>query len=126
MPRAAPTPCRHPGCAALVATPGYCDKHQADVRQWDNAARARGRQGRRALCTNDPRWRALRATVLREEVLCVMCHKIGRIRVATVVDHINGDAMDNDRSNLQSLCVRCHAVKTAREDGGFGNPRRGR
>lgn len=46
------------------------------------------------------------------------------MQLATVVDHVDGDAMNNDRSNLQPLCASCHAAKTAREDGGFGNPRR--
>lgn len=125
MPRSAPLPCRHPGCAALVEDgSGYCSAHQGDLRQWDNTARAKARQSRRALRTNDPRWRALRAEVLREQPLCRLCERNGRTQVATVVDHINGDAMNNECSNLQPLCVPCHAAKIAREDGGFGNPRR--
>lgn len=124
MPFAAPTSCRHPGCSAVVSVPGYCEKHQGDVRQWDNKARARLRQAGRALPTNDRRWRQLRALVLREQPLCTLCDQAGILRAASVVDHINGDALDNDRHNLQSLCASCHARKTAREDGGFGNPKR--
>lgn len=125
MPRSAPLPCRHPGCAALVEDGiGYCQRHKTDLRQWDNTDRAKARQSRRAWHTGDPRWRALRAEVLHEQPLCVHCERAGRVRLATVVDHADGNAMNNERSNLQSLCASCHAAKTAREDGGFGNPRR--
>ncbi len=125
MPRSAPLPCRHPGCPALVEDGcGYCPRHQGDRRQWDNTARAKARQSRRAWHTGDARWRALRAEVLREQPLCVQCARAGRLRLASVVDHVDGNAMNNERSNLQPLCSSCHAVKTAREDGGFGNPRR--
>ncbi|WP_289184903.1 HNH endonuclease [uncultured Parasutterella sp.] len=31
-----------------------------------------------------------------------------------------------DESNWQALCKHCHDVKTAKEDGGFGNERRNR
>ncbi|MHB1301674.1 MAG: hypothetical protein ACYCY8_12535, partial [Burkholderiales bacterium] len=30
---AAPTPCRYPGCPALLSTPGYCDKHLRSIRK---------------------------------------------------------------------------------------------
>jgi hypothetical protein len=29
------------------------------------------------------------------------------------VDHINGDHMNNDPSNLRPMCKTCHGVKTA-------------
>lgn len=79
------------------------------------------RQHRRALATNSAAWRAIRASVLRAEPLCRVCAQGGRTRTASCVDHINGDAQNNDTSNLQPLCSPCHASKTAREDGGFGN-----
>ncbi|MFA7456062.1 MAG: HNH endonuclease [Micavibrio sp.] len=62
--------------------------------------------------------------MLQEQPLCALCAQAGLVKAASVVDHINGDALDNDRSNLQALCASCHARKTAREDGGFGNPKR--
>ena len=124
VPRSAPLPCRHPGCAAIVADgSGYCPKHHNDARQWDNIQRAKARQVRRALPTSSAAWRALRREVLREQPLCVHCLRAGRVRAATVVDHLDGNAMNNERGNLQPLCLSCHAIKTAREDGGFGNPR---
>lgn len=53
----------------------------------------------------------------------VQCH-----RVATVVDHViphKGDwtlfCGGMNYENLQGLCGRHHSMKTASEDGGFGN-----
>lgn len=48
------------------------------------------------------------------------CHKCGRERLLTI-DHIlsihfGGPVMD--LANMQLLCVRCHAMKTAREQKG--------
>ncbi|RDE52495.1 MAG: HNH endonuclease [Candidatus Accumulibacter meliphilus] len=126
MPLRAPTPCRHPGCGAVLTTPGYCDAHRADHRQWDSNTGKRQRQEKRALPTNSAAWRGLRARVLRDEPLCRECLRLGVLCAASVVDHIDGDSHNNDRSNLQSLCSRCHARVTARHDGGFGNPNRRR
>ena len=126
MPVRAQTPCRHPGCAALVSAPGYCDAHQSDRRQWDGNAQARRRRQRRALPTNSAAWRALREQVLSAEPLCRHCATQGLWRAATVVDHIDNDPGHNATGNLQPLCAACHNRKTAREDGGFGNGRRPR
>jgi len=81
----------------------------------------RNRQQGRALHTGSKRWRTLRALVLQQEPLCRECAKDDILRAATQVDHVDGDDSNNDLSNLQPLCHRCHSKKTAREDGGFGN-----
>jgi 5-methylcytosine-specific restriction protein A len=77
------------------------------------------------LPTNSEAWRRIRAIVLSEQPLCEECNRQNRTTGASVVDHINGDASDNRRENLQSLCPSCHSKKTAKEDGGFGNARGG-
>jgi len=47
------------------------------------------------------------------------------VTAALVVDHIQphkgNDDLFWDASNWQSLCEACHNLKTATEDGGFGN-----
>jgi 5-methylcytosine-specific restriction protein A len=52
------------------------------------------------------------------------CKKKGRIMPATVVDHIepHHGGYDSfwDPGNHQAMCKRCHDIKTATEDGGFG------
>jgi 5-methylcytosine-specific restriction enzyme A len=71
---------------------------------------------------NTAHWRRLRKTYLAAHPLC----ECGCGRAAQVVDHRvphNGDrnrAFDWD--NLQALTKSCHDAKTARQDGGFGNP----
>lgn len=61
----------------------------------------------------------IRAQVLRDNPLCVMCKAKGRVTLATQVDHIkalvNGGTDTAD--NRQGLCDECHQVKTAQDMG---------
>jgi 5-methylcytosine-specific restriction protein A len=95
--------------------------HARPVKQY--APPARDRQAERALATNSTYWLRLRALVLAQSPLCVVCLAEGRTRAASHVDHIDADTSNNDLTNLQGLCRPCHSAKTAREDGGFGNRR---
>ena len=126
MPQAAPRPCPHPGCGVLGD--GLCAKHRAERQRRIDAQRGssseRGYSGA---------WKRARAAWLRAHPLC-QCGECDegrlRLRPATVVDHKiphRGDkALFWDRNNWQSMAKECHDVKTAREDGGFGNPGEGR
>jgi len=71
-------------------------------------------------------WLLLRKKHLSEQPLCEECKAQGKYAAATDVDHRNPHRGDErmffDPANLQSLCKQCHSKKTAREDGGFGNP----
>jgi len=64
------------------------------------------------------KWRRLRARVLAASPLCVTCRLEGVVAAATQVDHIerhHGDArLFWEPTNLQALCDRHHAEKTAR------------
>lgn len=53
--------------------------------------------------------------VLAEQPLCAQCEREGIVTAAREVDHVNGDANDNTRGNLEGLCTPCHSRKTARE-----------
>lgn len=59
----------------------------------------------------DAAWRVLRREVLDDEPFCRACGS-----VATDVDHImpRRRGGSDDRTNLQSLCHRCHSAKTMR------------
>ena len=116
MPTSAPRICAKPGCNTLTLK-GRCDAHPYDK----GKDTAQARQAKRRYATNDPRWRRLRAKQLSKQPLCQACDDEGRLTPATVVDHISGDAMDNQPENLQSMCWSCHSRKTAEQDGGFGN-----
>ncbi|EEG10289.1 HNH endonuclease [Pseudogulbenkiania ferrooxidans] len=125
MPKAAPSPCRHRGCRVLVRDgSGLCEAHRKQVQK--EADEKRGSSASRGY---DSKWRRARESYLREHPLCVECRQRGFIEAATVVDHITPHKGDQklfwSRSNWQSLCKPCHDRKTATEDGGFGNPRRG-
>ena len=71
------------------------------------------------------RWRKYRKYFLSVNPLCVICKDSDMITSATVVDHIiphKGNMRAFwDKSNHQALCKCHHDIKTATEDGGFGN-----
>lgn len=82
----------------------------------------------RALATNSTAWRRLRDQVLVRDLYTCQQDRCGRLvggKGEAHVDHVDGDPMNNELENLQTLCVRCHSAKTAREQGGFGNRRAG-
>ena len=61
-------------------------------------------------------WRRLRAVKLEADPLCEECARHGRVTPARIVDHIvpiNKGGAPLELGNLQSLCLRCHACKTA-------------
>ncbi|WP_158625971.1 HNH endonuclease [Arsenicitalea aurantiaca] len=60
-------------------------------------------------------WQKLRLLVLADEPLCRICREQGRITAAEEVDHIDGNAHNNDRENLRPLCRPCHLARTARD-----------
>nr|WP_094247944.1 HNH endonuclease signature motif containing protein [Paenibacillus sp. RUD330] len=111
--------CNKPGCAVLVAS-GYCPAHEKQRRA--QKERHRGTAAERGY---DARWRAYRALFLQEYPLCKHCLKDEAYTPAEVVDHIKPHKGDLvlfwDPKNHQPLCKRHHDIKTATEDGGFGN-----
>lgn len=112
MPTKPKRPCLHPGCPALVPS-GRCEQHKTMHRDYD---RYRGSSTERGYGT---RHQAIREVVRREEPLCRECIKTGQITPSNEMDHIDGNALNTERSNLQMLCKACHSRKTIREQGGF-------
>lgn len=107
--------CSNPGCSELTDK-AYCAKH---TKQYNKQRRSSYKRG------YDSRWRKARVVFLRSNPVCVECKKQGWHVPATVVDHIVSHKGDMklfwDINNWQALCKRHHDIKTAKEDGGFGN-----
>ena len=116
MPNLLKTACKVPRCPNLTE-PGqsYCTEHKAQ-----HAKRLDAQRGTAAERGYDSRWTKARNAYIRAHPLCAYCQ-----HQADVVDHIiphKGDkALFWDSDNWQSLCKKCHGVKTATEDGGFGH-----
>jgi 5-methylcytosine-specific restriction protein A len=73
-------------------------------------------------------WRRARLAYLADHPLCECddCRKNGWLKPATVIDHIIPHKGDlelfwDSENNWMAMSARCHSIKTAREDGGFGN-----
>jgi 5-methylcytosine-specific restriction protein A len=124
MARSAPTPCSEPGCPALAVERGRCAEHPAPVRE--APARRGARAGRREGLNADElrlerfyssrRWQRLRNAHYARNPLCKHCESLGRTTPGSVVDHIierRDGGTSLDPTNLQTLCHRCHAKKTA-------------
>ncbi len=113
MPRAAHV-CPVLGCTK-VTRDRYCADHLRERRQIVDANRPTAAQR-----GYDEEWRQTRAAFLRENPYCGICGQ-----KATEPDHIIpiADGGTNDWENLRPRCKRHHSQRTAREGGGFGNPK---
>ena len=112
MPQAPLRPCLVNGCAELVKA-GRCDAHARDrERQYDR------RRPRSDALYDSAAWRRFRIAYLSRNPLCAACLAAGKVVPATEVDHVvnrRDGGPDYEESNLQALCVRCHARKGARD-----------
>jgi 5-methylcytosine-specific restriction protein A len=110
VPYAAPTPCNHPGCPALVHG-GYCTKHEQQHRRLADRSTDQNRQSasRRGY---DRIWRRNRRYYLSKHPICE--DERGCDRAATEVHHRVpiADGGTNEVDNLQALCKGCHSRKT--------------
>jgi 5-methylcytosine-specific restriction protein A len=118
MPVASPRPCKYSGCSALVSTappaPSYCPTHSASK---DPARYNRGTTASKGYGSD---WERIRLVALeRDKYLCQMCLSDSIATPATLVDHVVPVKVDRSRrldlTNLQSLCVTCHSIKTYRD-----------
>ena len=63
-------------------------------------------------------WRALRNWYIKQNPLCEMCKRKGITKSGNCVDHIKPVTLGGHKvneNNLQTLCNRCHAKKSAQE-----------
>lgn len=125
--------CSWPGCRAQIPyDQKFCRLHAeagvlraTKLKQEAEARRTRW-SGTSASRGYGSKWRDVAKKFLAKHPLCAECERQGVIAQATCVDHIVPHKGDKklfwDRKNWQPLCHECHSRKTAREDGGFGNP----
>jgi len=66
---------------------------------------------------NTKYWKTVRAYIRRTEIFCRECKIDGLLIPGTTVDHITprNDGGSDGMDNLQLLCTRCHASKSASE-----------
>ena len=122
MPRKPMIPCSEPGCPNLCnAGEKYCEQHaplhKGEFRKLGFAHEDGESSAKRGY---GYRWRKERAAFLQAHPLCEMCRENGRYVKAEVVDHRIPHKGDKrlfwDKKNWQSLCKKCHATKTFKED----------
>lgn len=133
MPNALLRPCATQPCAELVES-GHCPTHAR------GKERMRGSSWKRGY---DRAWQAIRASFWTALIAAGIapvcgarlpgapvtvhsqCAREGRLndrKLETdhIVPHRGDQRLFRDVLNLQLLCRRCHSIKTASEDGGFG------
>ena len=128
MPVAPRRVCLSPGCGKLVTSGSWCDTHtKSRVESKKQAQKVydneRGSKHERGYTS---KWSRYSVAYRKEHPLCVMCEKQGKLTLAQCVDHIEpvsgpDDPLFWDESNHQGLCLIHHSIKTASEDGGYGN-----
>nr|WP_312578232.1 HNH endonuclease signature motif containing protein [Sedimentibacter sp.] len=111
--------CGYPGCNILT-NDKYCEEHKQKINQYyDNK---RGTPTQRGY---NSKWRKASKLFLASHPWCVECLKKSTHEPATETDHIiphkGNMKLFWDKTNWQGLCHSCHSIKTAKEDGGFGN-----
>ncbi|HVK25466.1 MAG TPA: hypothetical protein VM677_29255 [Actinokineospora sp.] len=115
MPTRAPRRCTMTGCPGAAEFYGRCVTHRQE--------RPRPKAQPRPSSTEqgyDYQWRKRSETYRR---LHPWCEVTGCGDRSAHTDHVDGDNTNWERDNLQALCHSHHSSKTARHDGGFGNPR---
>lgn len=123
MPSKPKHPCKYPGCNVLIFSGAYCSAHtQKRERYPAGSSERRASAAKRGY---GRRWREESKAYLASHPWCEECLRQGRRVPATEVDHRIPHKGDQRlfwaRANWQGLCHSCHSIKTAKEDGGFGN-----
>ena len=115
MPRAARV-CPIIDCPELIhGKDRYCPQHLHERQQAVDSNRPPAAQR-----GYDAEWQQIRTAYLKAHPWCVYCG-----RKANEVDHVIPilDGGTDDWDNLRSMCKHHHSQHTAKEGGGFGNPK---
>ena len=101
-------------CNSIATRAGYCAPcHKKNVQHFEKQRATATQRG------YGHSWHVARTKYLKSNPLCVWCLNEGHTTAATLVDHIvphKGDVvLFWDYNNWQSLCRRCHDVKSGQE-----------
>lgn len=117
MPSSPPTVCSTPGCGGRRYA-GICDRG-CNRSRTGTAKRAPDNRPNFRQRGYDSRWDKARLVWLAEHPICAECERNGLVVAGYAVDHITPHRGDQglfwDQSNWQTLCRRCHAVKSQAE-----------
>ena len=94
MPYKNKKPCMHLNCPNLVSKGRYCQVHKRESSGYYSTKE----------------WRQLRAQVLAEEPICVICNKAPSTEVEHKIPRNQGGP--DERWNLRGTCKPCHSAKT--------------
>lgn len=83
----------------------YAEKEQRQSAQQYDQARDQSRDRR---FIHSVQWRKIRLRKLAHDPLCEVCLDGGKEVRAVLVHHIDGDELNNNVGNHQSLCNDCH------------------
>ena len=116
------SPCRHPGCSALLDKAGYCSKHLQSApqpsREYDRGRRKNDPSlSHASRVRSSARWQRVRDGQLSAYPICQDPHGEHERRNTTAtarqVHHIKGLATHPELAfhadNLMSVCTACHA-----------------
>lgn len=102
-------PCIIPGCGQYADGSRHCAQHRQAFDKQRGTRQARG---------YDNRWLKVRMLKLRRNPLCEDCYERGRHVPARQVHHMKPieryPELRLNLDNLKSLCIRCHAKRTAK------------
>lgn len=126
MPNLSRKPCNYPNCPNLIdAGQTYCEKHsKKEKAKRDKNYNRFERDPKLRKFYSSRQWQKLRSVKISREPLCEHCKENGITKQAEVVDHIIPVKVAwNKRlrySNLQSLCNKCHSIKTEKDKEKYG------
>ena len=66
-------------------------------------------------------WRKMRARKLAQDPLCEVCLREGRDTMAVLVDHVDGNELNNESENHCSMCNYHHELKHKKDRFGGHN-----
>lgn len=125
-------PCRNKFCRHTTnSKSGFCPDCEPQFQKKQKAIKKKydtRRNPEVKKWTNSARYQKERKFFKQKNPFCAKCSTLKKPVIANILDHIQPHKGDYrlfwDQTNWQMLCKRCHDVKTASEDGGFGNVRK--